>query len=371
VQVNLPANHVAKSVSVSGYTSTDSAHSCAILEELVESQRQHRGIYCWGENQSGQLGRGSVTVPRADSQATPQGVSGLSGPNGSEVYAVAVGGAHTCAILKPSSEINGGAVRCWGANSKGQLGDGTTQNNAAPVTTIGFSSAGAQGLALGAEHTCVVTNVGTVQCWGQNDVFQLGVQHGPNGEKFGTQPVTVPNLSGVVGIAAGDKHTCVLLNNGNIKCWGSNSSGQLGNGNSGGYTETPSPVTGSVITSGERAVAVSAGGSQTCALLESGGVKCWGANTQGQLGDGSNSSSNTAVDVQDLANQALAVEIGAAHTCILKNTGGIACFGSITPTGLQVPQRKPVNNVMPQPLASPAIPSAQFRNCRVLRSIDL
>ena len=370
-EVSLPANHVARAVSVSGYNAFDSAHSCAILEESVSGQLEHRGVFCWGENQSGQLGRGTLTIPRAASQGVPQGVVGLSGSTGSEVYSVATGGAHTCAILKPTSEFNGGAVRCWGANARGQLGDGTQQNSPQPTTTIGFSAAGAQGIALGAEHSCVVTNVGTVQCWGQNDVFQLGVQYGPNGEKFKTQPVTVPNLTGVVGVAAGDKHTCALLNNGHVKCWGSNSSGQLGDGNSGGYTDIPSPVTGSVITTGEKAVAISAGGNATCALLENGGVKCWGFNTQGQLGDGSNLNSSRPSDVLDLANQALAVEVGTGHTCVLKNTGGVSCFGSLTATGLSVPQKKPVNNTMPQTLLDPPVPAAQYRNCRVLRSIDL
>ena len=370
VDVQLPANHVARAVSASGYSALDASHTCAIIDENVSGQLQPRGVYCWGENQSGQLGRGAITSPRAPGQAVPQGVEGLSGVSGSEVLALAVGGAHTCAVLKAGNTISGGAVRCWGANARGQLGDGTLQNNPTPLGVIGFASAGAFGIAVGAEHSCVVTNVGTVQCWGYNDAFQLGVQLGPNGEKYRAAPVTVPNLTGVVSISAGDKHTCALLDTGAVKCWGSNSSGQLGDGNSGGYTELPSPITGSVITTGERAIAISAGGNFSCALLESGGVKCWGANNQGQLGDGTTNQTSVPVDVQELSNQGLTIEVGSGHTCILKNTGGVSCFGSLIPSGLPLPQKKPINNVLPQPLLSPPVPAGQFKNCRVLRSIE-
>lgn len=370
VEVQLPANHVARAVSASGYSALDASHTCAIIDENVGGLMQPRGVYCWGENQSGQLGRGAITSPRAPSQAVPQGVNSLSGGSGSEVLAVAVGGAHTCAVLKPTNTISGGAVRCWGANMRGQLGDGTLQNNPAPLGVIGFTSAGALGIAVGAEHSCVVTNVGSVQCWGNNDAFQLGVELGPNGEKYRAAPGTVPNLTGVVSISAGDKHTCVLLDTGAVKCWGSNSSGQLGDGNSGGYTEVPSPINGSVITTGERAIAISAGGNFSCALLESGGVKCWGANNQGQLGIGTTDPSTVPVDVQELSNQGLALEVGSGHTCILKNTGGVSCFGSLGPSGLSIPQKKPVNNVLPQLLVSPPVPAGQFKNCRVLRSVE-
>jgi hypothetical protein len=160
------------------------------------------------------------------------------------------------------------------------------------------------------------------------------------------------------------------LDTGAVKCWGSNSSGQLGDGNSGGYTELPSPITGSVITTGERAIAISAGGNFSCALLESGGVKCWGANNQGQLGDGTTNQTSVPVDVQELSNQGLTIEVGSGHTCILKNTGGVSCFGSLIPSGLPLPQKKPINNVLPQPLLSPSVPAGQFKNCRVLRSIE-
>ncbi|MEY4066437.1 MAG: hypothetical protein RIR26_2645 [Pseudomonadota bacterium] len=367
MEVLLPAGLRAKAVSASGSPVLGTSHTCVTLEASVNGAWEDRGVYCWGDNQYGQLGRGTSHAT-ALSQASPQGVEGLSGASMAVVVrGIATGAAHSCVILSGASATSGGGVRCWGANDKGQLGAQTLQDSSLPLTPIGYTSAGASGIAVGSNHTCVVTNVQTVQCWGSNDSFQLGVQWTSDQQSFWSYPQAVPNLTGVVALAAGDKHTCALLNTGVVKCWGSNAYGQLGDGNSGGTTDQPSPLLGSAVGSSDRAVAITAGGNHSCALLESGSMRCWGSNSMGQLGVGTSAPSDNrpnAVSVLDLANQGLAIDAGYGHTCVLKSTGGVSCFGYVLPSGLTVPQKKPLNDTI-------TAPNALFRNCRVLRAFDL
>lgn len=177
--------------------------------------------------------------------------------------ALAAGPAFTCARLDDGA---GGAVRCWGANESGQLGDGTTVARAAPVT-VPVPSAVAVG--AGAHHACAVLSGGAVTCWGANDSGQVS-----------STPVTpllapsaTPISTGATAVVAGAAHTCALLSSGAVKCWGANGAGQLGGTPSGGLA-TP-------IASG--ATALAAGSNHTCALVGT-AVKCWGDNAAGQLG---------------------------------------------------------------------------------------
>src|SRR5437867_4270855 len=185
---------------------------------------------------------------------------------------------HTCARLQD------GTVRCWGLNDSGQLGDGTTTNASTPVAVPGVG--GAAAVSGGGFHTCARFPDGTLECWGRNDSGQLG---DPATTSFNSvTPVRVTGITSAIAVAAGGFHTCALLADGTVRCWGENDFGQLGNGTSDPTPGTPTtvnstPVTVSGITT---AVAISAGGWHTCALLRGGTVQCWGENTYGQLGDG-------------------------------------------------------------------------------------
>lgn len=185
-----------------------------------------------------------------------------------------------------------GGVQCWGNNEHGQLGDGTTTQRLTPVDVRGLMS-GVSAIAAGAEHTCALTTTGGVKCWGTNEAGQLGNGAGGQGNDRSV-PVDVLGLtSGVSAIAAGGLHTCALIQGaGGIKCWGYNGLGQLGDGT---RANRSTPVDASGLGGGIDAV--SAGWGHTCAPTAEGGVKCWGDNFYGQLGDGLDGNRPTPVDV--------------------------------------------------------------------------
>jgi alpha-tubulin suppressor-like RCC1 family protein len=273
-----------------------SNHSCALTTAGA--------VHCWGSNGNGQLGDGSTT-----SQSTPVAVSGLD----SGVAAIAAGNSHTCALT------TAGAVRCWGWNSSGQLGDGSTTQRTTPVAVSGLGS-GVAAIAAGRHHSCALTTAGAVQCWGNNNSGQLG-----DGSTMGrSTPVAVSGLdSGVAAITAGSQHSCARTTAGAVRCWGSNFNGQLGNGTT---TDSTTPVAVSGLDSGVAAIA--AGHNvHTCALTTAGAVRCWGWNVYGQLGDGSTMGRSTPVAVSSLGSGVATIVAGTSHNCARTTAGAAHCWG--------------------------------------------
>ncbi len=262
------------------------------------------GIQCWGSDLYGQLGRGILT----GTSGTPADVIGLT----DRVAAVAAGGNHTCALMTSSG------LRCWGSNDYGELGTGNTVALATPTGVIGLAS-GVAAVVAGAVVTCALTNAGALQCWGQNLAGQLGT--GTTSGSF--EPIDVTGLArGVAEVAVGGKHTCALHTTGALQCWGYNAEGQLGTG-----TPSSSPIPVQVTGLTSDIVRVAAGYVHTCALTTAGGLQCWGQNAYGQLGDGTFKNSSTPVDVTGLASGVVAVALGRGHTCALTTASGLKCWG--------------------------------------------
>ncbi|MES2933570.1 MAG: fibronectin type III domain-containing protein, partial [Pseudomonadota bacterium] len=261
------------------------------------------GMKCWGYNHDGQLGDNSTT-----NRMTQVDVAEL----GSGVSAIAMGWYHSCALT------TAGAVKCWGNNKYGQLGDNSTTNRLTPVDVTGQTS-GVSAIAAGSRHSCALTATGGVKCWGTNEYGQLG----DNSTTNRLTSVDVTGLtSGVSAISAGSSHSCALTTAGGVKCWGNNGSGQLGDNS---RTDSLTPVDVAGLTSGVSAIATGYG--HSCALTGSGGVKCWGYNSYGQLGDNSTTESMTPVGVTGLSSGVIAIATGFYGSCGLTATGGVKCWG--------------------------------------------
>lgn len=265
-------------------------------------------VKCWGINLNGQLGDGTTVLRR-----TPVAVAGL----GSGVQAIAAANAHACALT------SAGAVLCWGANSHGQLGDGTTTQRLTPVPVAGLGS-GVHAISAGGDHTCAVTTGGAVFCWGANNVGQVG--DGTIVER--TTPVLVSGEgSGVQAIALGYYHSCALSTAGAVSCWGYNAVGALGDGTNGDASHvrlTSVPVVG--LASGVREIA--AGYEHSCAATTAGAMLCWGWNVHGQLGDNTTTDRLTPVPVTGLSSGVVAMSGGVFHTCALGAAGAAYCWGA-------------------------------------------
>lgn len=270
---------------------TGNLHSCAV--------GLGGGVQCWGGNVNGQLGDGTAT-----DRPAPTVVPGLS-----SAVAVTAGERHTCALLA------GGSIQCWGFNANGQLGNGTIADSAVPVTVTGITDAVA--VSAGGSHTCALTRAGSVQCWGSNGSGQLG-----NGSSAdASSPVAVSGLSGAVMVAAGDQHSCALVEDGTARCWGNNVDGRLGDGTTNG---SATPVTVQGLTN---ATSIAAGPTRTCATALPGYAYCWGNNTGRALGNGSNDpSSAVPVPVYGLVN-AESVAVATTHSCAALGGGGARCWG--------------------------------------------
>lgn len=237
-----------------------------------------------------------------------------------DIVAAAAGYSHTCAVTP------GGGLTCWGDNTSGQLGDGTTTNRLLAVDVAGLSS-GVTAVTAGEAHTCALTSTGGVRCWGENSHGQLG-----NGTVASSSlPVDVcadagcdQPLSAVASISAGKLHTCALTSAGGVKCWGYNEEGQLGDGTT---TDSSTPVDVPSLEGGTAGVA--AGAYHTCAVTVQGGATCWGRNTEGQIGDDRACGllCFTPVDVVGLSSGVAVLAAGGLHTCALTTAGGVLCWG--------------------------------------------
>ncbi|NBU20182.1 hypothetical protein EBS43_02020 [bacterium] len=275
-------------------------HACAILSNGLLS--------CWGSNRSGQLGDGTTTEelsPQITDEATEYSYVSLN-------TSIDEDEDHTCAI---TSE---GALKCWGENSFGQLGIGSSITQLEP-TLVDPSSTYKEVAVGGNPHTCAITTEGILKCWGHNDYGQLG------NNNFSDQNTPQIIDSGVTysSIATGQYHTCGITSSGALKCWGNNTDGQLGDGSL-VYKLSPTPVYGGGIYS-----AVALGAWHTCAINQTGELYCWGDNSSGQLGNESNSPTIIPQPI-DPTERYREIALGYTHTCGITISGTLKCWGDNT-----------------------------------------
>jgi alpha-tubulin suppressor-like RCC1 family protein len=270
-------------------------HTCATTTQGA--------VRCWGFNGAGQLGNGTTT-----NRARPVPVKGL----GSGVQAVSAGGNHTCALT------NTGAVKCWGFNLYGQLGNGTTTNSTTPVPVAGLAS-GVVAITLGGNDSCARTQGGAMRCWGRGTEGQLGDGALTNR----STPVAVSGMtSGVTAISLGFDHTCAIVAGGAVRCWGFNLSGEVGNGMN-ANTSVPAAVSG-FASGGAR---IDAGHAHTCAVTTGGAARCWGYGGHGALGNGGAANSNTPVAVTGLSSNTTRIDAGLYQSCAVTTGGAVKCWG--------------------------------------------
>ncbi len=274
---------------ISAYSSL----ACAVLTDGAAK--------CWGNNTSGVLGDGTT-----NNSSTPVTVSGIDGVAADAIY-IAAGTSRSCAV------ISDGTIRCWGAN---WLGDNTSNPSNTPVTVQGIAS-GATKVGVGYANSCALVN-GGVKCWGW-------ANYGVNGVYANAAtPVDIAGLTtNVIDIAVGWTNACAVTTAGAVKCWGTNASGELGNGTS---TDSATPVQVTGLTSGVTSISGISG--SFCARLSTSEVKCWGDSSYGRQGNQKGPGHRfSPVDLTTLPANTTALQFG-NFLCVLNNLGGVSCVGN-------------------------------------------
>ena len=303
-----------------GYIDAGVQHTCAILAD--------RTLRCWGKGLAGRLGNGSDATLLSAASAPPVNLGAGRTPR-----AVAAGDFHTCAILDDA------AVRCWGFGANGRLGYGSTANvslpGSAPPVNLG-PGLGATAITAGASHTCVILTNGAVRCWGNGLNGRLGYGNttsvGDDEAPGAVGPVDLGPGRTARAIAAGDFHTCAILDDWSMRCWGFDASGQLGNGapeEDVGDNEAPASAGFVPLPAGRTARAVAGGAGHTCAILDDGSASCWGFGANGRLGYGATTSLSTPGGPVSLGagRTATGIAVGDAHSCATLDTGAVRCWG--------------------------------------------
>ncbi|CAE7299285.1 HERC4, partial [Symbiodinium sp. KB8] len=315
-------------------------HTCARLDD--------GSVKCWGSNNQGQLGLGTTVQMGDGSNEMGDHLPAVALGTGRSAVEMAAGWGHNCARL------DDGSVKCWGNNDNGQLGLGTTDDRGGgssemgdylPAVALGTGRSAVE-VAAGWYHICARLDDGTVKCWGRNTHGQLGLgttdDRGDASSEMGDHLPAVALGTGrsAVEVAAGWGHTCARLDDGSVKCWGNNEYGQLGLGTTehmgDGTSEMGDYLPAVALGAGRSAVEVAAGARHTCARLDDGSIKCWGRNAQGQLGLGN--TDNMGDGSSEMGDHLPAVALGTGrsavelapselHTCARLDDGSVKCWG--------------------------------------------
>jgi alpha-tubulin suppressor-like RCC1 family protein len=300
------ASTLANVLSVAGNNNTGSAGGshCALFSTTGQ-------VKCWGAGGYGELGNG--TTKKSD---VPVAVTGIS-----DARAVASDtfGSSYCAVLST------GAVKCWGYNVDGQLGNGTTIKESdvpVPVKNITTATAITGGNGADTYGYCALLSNKHIDCWGNGELGALG--NGTGGTDSDV-PVPVKNITNAATLISGQAGYCAVLSTGHMSCWGDNADGELGNGTTVTYSDVPVAVTG--ITD-VKAVASDDNFGSYCAMLSTGQVKCWGTGGYGELGNGTTKSSDVPVAVTGISDaKTIAIDGDGESYCAVLATGHTSCWG--------------------------------------------
>ncbi|MEC7700866.1 MAG: hypothetical protein VX652_03615, partial [Candidatus Thermoplasmatota archaeon] len=327
--------------------------TCALLNDA--------SVKCWGENEHlGSSAGASDTGAKGDGYLEMGDNVEVVALGYWNATAIAGGSHHACAIVNDGASDS---LVCWGQNGFGQLGLGSTDtigdtdadlvSGELPHVDLPDRGEGLTQVALGNSHTCVLWDDGKMACWGDNSEGQLGVGStddiGDEAEEMGDDLVLVDLPAGrtATAIEAGEDMTCAILDDGSLACWGNGADGRLGNEGISNEGDDPSELGNDLnivdLGSGLSVVAVEVGAATSCAILDDGNsetadtVKCWGLGDFGQLGTGNGNSMGDNqyemgdyLETLDLGSDihATAVEVGDAFACAMTNTSMVKCWGS-------------------------------------------
>ena len=280
-------------------------HTCAL--------RADNQALCWGSNYAGALGNGGDS---GSNGALPTRVSG-----GAAYRTISAGDNHSCGITSDNDLL------CWGWNTHGQVGDGTTTDRSKPVSVVTPPNVTFDGISLGEDRACAVSTVGSVYCWGYGGLGGIG--NGSTSTVYLPTTVNTPNNIIFVDIVSGAWHSCALSNAGQAWCWGSNASGQLGNGRVGDTSTFRTTPVAVLAPGGVTFSSIAAGKEHTCGLTPTGIAYCWGANGSGQLGNGSALAAKTTPVAVLVPNGVsfTSLAAGGDNTCANTQNGFVYCWG--------------------------------------------
>ena len=286
---------------------TGSGHSCAILD--------NGSAMCWGHDNYGQLGDGGDTT---NINKPTTYVSIEDGQSITQIYAKQ---SRTCIVL------NDNTASCWGFNEDGQAGDDSTNRYKSPSAKVQFPDGKrVKSMGMGLKHTCAILEDDTLTCWGLDSHGALGNGNSDTSDKYTPQTITTPSDRKVVKVEPGATHTCILLDDGGVMCWGRDNLGQLGNGDTSDTIHAPSSNV--ELPEGRAATDLSVGDHHSCALLDNGSIACWGQNNHGQLGD--NTTTNRPIPIYPhlpAGSLAVSVAVGPFNTCAILENSSLYCWG--------------------------------------------
>ena len=332
--VDLGTNRTAKAISLGQY------HTCAILD--------NNKVKCWGYGANGRLGYGNTSSKGDGSNEMGDDLAFVDLGTGWGAKAISLGNYHTCAIL------NNDYVKCWGYNGYGQLGLGNIYSKGDGSNEMGdnlaFVDLGtgrtAKAISLGLSHTCAILDNNKVKCWGRSNYGQLGLGNtsskGDNSSEMGDNLafVDLGTNRTAKAVSLGSSHTCAILDNNKVKCWGYGANGRLGYGNTSTKGDHSNEMGDNLpyvdLGTNRTAKSISLGDYHTCAILDNDKVKCWGYNGYGQLGlgntsrkgDGSNEMGDNLPYVDLGTNRtAKSISLGQYHTCAILDNDKVKCWG--------------------------------------------